>query len=547
MATGAQLIARGLAAAGVEHAFAIVSIHNMPILDAINQLGATKLIDVRHEQSGMHAADGYARSTGKLGVMIASTGPGTSNCMTGLLEASAGSSRVLLITGQAATDFYGRGLGYVHENDRQVDMLASVCRRVASPRDVRAVGPDLAAVIRDIHTGRAQPGAIEVPIDLQYEDADDFEFAGLFPQPRSPQTHSIKRAADVLAEGQRRVIVVGGGVIAAGASKQLLRLAERLDAPVLTNLEGRGAIPDDHPLCLGNFFEARSIHKAMREADVTLAIGTTFAAGVGGAAAALTPAGKLIQIDVDPAVVGRMHRADVPVIGDAALALEALFSELTDVPPNDSQFNDGLVQAAQGLRSGIRPRLGKEVPVLLDAIREALPRDGLWLRDTTLPATFFGNQLFPVFEPRTSIAPSSSAIGPGLPMAIGAVLGSGKRGIVIHGDGGLLFHATELATAAQYRLPLTVCVFNDSGYGVLRWLQEGRFGRINETELGPVDFAKLAASLNVAGERVASVSDFKAALNRAMAVDGPYVIDIQLEHFAPYELGGVPPAEARRG
>ncbi|MCR9277300.1 MAG: thiamine pyrophosphate-binding protein [Pseudomonadaceae bacterium] len=547
MATGAELVARGLAAAGVEHAFAIVSIHNMPILDAINQLGATKLIDVRHEQSGMHAADGYARATGKMGVMIASTGPGTSNCMTGLLEAAAGSSRVLLITGQAATDFYGRGLGYVHENDRQLDMLASVCRRVASPRESSAVAPELAAVIRDIHTARAQPGAIEVPIDLQYEEADDFEFDGLFPQPKSAKAESVQRAADALAGSNRRVIVVGGGVIAAGAGEQLVRLAERLEAPVLTNLEGRGVIADDHPLCLGNFFEARSIHKAMRDADVTLAIGTSFAAGVGGAAAALTPPGKLIQIDVDPSVVGRMHRAEIPVIGDAALTLEALLSALTEVAPNDSQFNDGLLQAAQGLKAGIRPRLGKEVPVLLDAIRAALPRDGLWLRDTTLPATFFGNQLFPVFEPRTSIAPSSSAIGPGLPMAIGAVLGAGRRGVVIHGDGGLLFHATELATAAQYHLPLIICVFNDSGYGVLRWLQEGRFGRVNETDLGPVDFAKLASSLNVAGERVTSVSDFETALDRGMSVDGPYVIDIQLEHFAPYELGGVPPAEARRG
>ncbi len=547
MATGAELIARGLAAAGVEDAFAIVSIHNMPILDAINQLGATRLIDVRHEQSGMHAADGYARATGKMGVMIASTGPGTSNCMTGLLEASAGSSRVLLITGQAATDFYGRGQGYVHENDKQVDMLASVCRRVESPRDVRAVAPDLAAVIRDIHTGRAQPGAIEVPIDLQYEETADFEFDELFAQPRAPKQEALTRAANLLTDSRRRVIVVGGGVIAANASTQLIRLAERLDAPVLTNLEGRGAIADDHPLCLGNFFEARSIHKAMRDADVTLAIGTSFAVGVGGAAAALKPPGKLIQIDVDPGVIGRTHTADVPVIGDAALAIEALLAELEDAPPNDSQFNDGLVQAAQGLRSGIRPRLGKDVPRLLDAIRSALPRDGLWLRDTTLPATFFGNQLFPVFEPRTSIAPSSSAIGPGLPMAIGAVLGAGKRGIVIHGDGGLLFHATELATAAQYRVPLTVCVFNDSGYGVLRWLQEGRFGRVNETELGPVDFAKLADSLNVAGERVTSVAQFEAALDSALAVDGPYLVDIQLEHFAPYELGGVPPAEARRG
>lgn len=547
MPTGAELIARGLADAGVRHAFAIVSIHNMPILDAINQLGVTQLVDVRHEQAGTHAADGYARATGEMGVMIASTGPGTSNCVTGLLEAGAGSSPVLLITGQVATDFYGRGLGYVHEAENQVAMLSSVCRRVASPRTMDAVAPDLAAVIRDIRTGRPQPGAIEVPIDLQYEQAPEFAFDSLTPAPIAPSEAALSRASDALATAQRRVIVVGGGVISADASAELIALAEALDAPVLTMLEGRGAIPDDHPLCLGNLYDGRGVQKAMRDAEVTLAVGTSFAVGVGGAAAGLRPPGKLIHVDVDPNVIGRTHPAELPIHGDAKLVLKALGTQLASASQNDAQFNQGLREAADGLRGAIGKRLGADVPVMLDKLRGALPRDGLWLRDTTLPATFFGNQVFPVYEPRTSVAPSSSAIGPGLSMAIGAVLGSGKRGMLIHGDGGFLFHATELATAAQYQLPLTMVVFNDSGYGVLRWLQDERFGRMNETDLGAVDFAKLAESLNVAGERVADMASFDAALARSQATSGPYLIDVQLEHFAPYELGKAPPAERRRG
>lgn len=547
MPTGAELIARGLADAGVRHAFAIVSIHNMPILDAINQLGETQLIDVRHEQAGTHAADGYARATGEMGVMIASTGPGTSNCVTGLLEAGAGSSPVLLITGQVSTDFYGRGLGYVHEAENQVAMLDSVCRRVASPRTIDAVAPDFAAVIRDIRTGRPQPGAIEIPIDLQYEDAPAFTFGDLSPAPVRPSESSVERAREALAEASRRVIVVGGGVISAGASAELVALAESLDAPVLTMLEGRGAIPDDHPLCLGNLYDGRGVQKAMRDAEVTLAVGTSFAVGVGGVAAGLTPPGTLIHVDVDPNVIGRTHRADVPVHGDAKLVLAALAGSIDGVSPNDAQFNQGLREAADGLRGAIGKRLGADVPAMLEKLRDVLPRDGLWLRDTTLPATFYGNQVFPVYEPRTSVAPSSSAIGPGLSMAVGAVLGSGKRGVLIHGDGGLLFHATEFATAAQYNLPLTTVVFNDSGYGVLRWLQDERFGRINETDLGAVDFAKLAESLNVPGERVTDMAAFDAALERSQAADGPYVIDVQLEHFAPYELGKAPPAERRRG
>ena len=173
--SGADLIADALAQLEVEHVFAIVSIHNMPMLDAINRLGKTQIIDVRHEQAGTHAADGYARASGKLGVMIASTGPGTSNTVTGLYEAQYGSSRVLVITGQAETAFYGKGLSYVHEAENQVPMLASVCRRVESPRHVDQLGNAFNAVVNDMFTGRGAPGALEIPIDLQYAQTQPTE------------------------------------------------------------------------------------------------------------------------------------------------------------------------------------------------------------------------------------------------------------------------------------------------------------------------------------------------------------------------------------
>lgn len=180
--TGANVVAEGLAKLGVRHAFCIVSIHNMPILDAIRRLGATTLIDVRHEQAGAHAADGYARATGELGVMIASTGPGTTNTVTGLYEAAYASSPVLVITGQAETGFYGRGLGYVHEAEQQVAMLRTVTRSVESPRRAEDVGPALARLVKSMRSGRPQPGAIEIPIDLQYADAGAAAFVALAPR-----------------------------------------------------------------------------------------------------------------------------------------------------------------------------------------------------------------------------------------------------------------------------------------------------------------------------------------------------------------------------
>ncbi|MDA1073470.1 MAG: thiamine pyrophosphate-binding protein [Proteobacteria bacterium] len=538
--TGADLIAEGLAAFGVENVFGIVSIHNMPIFDAINRLGKTRIIDARHEQAGTHAADGYARATGKLGVMIASTGPGTTNTVTGLYEAMYASSRVLVITGQAETAFYGKGLSYVHEAENQLPMLKTVARRVESPRHIGQLAEALNLVVRDMFTGRGAPGALEIPINLQYAQVPRPEFVSLEGISVPPDPAAVEQAVNKIRGASRRIIVAGGGVIAAGGSAALQALARTLDAPVITTVDGRGSIPEDDPRCIGNYYQSAGIYQAIADADLTIAIGTKFAVGVDGQGARLTPPGELLQIDVDPNMVGRTHHAHLGIIGDARLTLEAINQGLGDTSPNDGQFNDSIWEAREGVHEAMRKRLGPDYAVMMDTMRAKLPRDGLWVRDTTIPAYNFGNQLFPIYEPRTSINPSSGAIGPGLPLAIGAAIATGKRSIVVHGDGGFMFHATEMATAAQYQVPLIICVFNDGGYGVLRWLQQNRFGRINETDLGKMNFSKMAESVGVAAERVKSVAQFEAALDRGMAIDGPYLIDIDMEHLAPMEISVMP-------
>lgn len=538
--TGADLVADALAQLGVEHVFGIVSIHNMPLMDAINRLGKTKIIDVRHEQAGTHAADGYARATGKFGVMIGSTGPGTSNTVTGLYEAQYGSSRVLVITGQAETKYYGKGLGYVHEAENQVPMLAAVCRRVESPREVSQLGWALNAVVQDMHTGRPAPGALEIPIDIQYADAKKMTFELPAPGSFQPDEAVIDAAVERLKNSSKRVIVAGGGVISAGASEELRALAEKLDCPVVTTVDGRGVIPEDDPRCLGNYYNNGGIYGVIRDADVTLAVGTKFAVGVEGQQAAQTPGGDLIQIDIDGNMIGRAHTASIGIQADAKAALAALNAGLDETLPNDGQFNQGVWEARDAVHGAMRARLGSDWPQVMDAIRAKLPRDGVFVRDQTISAYNWGNQQFPIYEPRTSINPTSGAIGPGFPMSVGAAIATGRKTVIIHGDGGFMFHATELATAAQYKVPLIICVFNDSGYGVLRWLQDNRFGRINETDLGKVAFAQMANSMGVPGERVQSVAEFEAAFDKAMAVEGPYMIDIDMEHFAPMEISIMP-------
>ena len=541
---GADLIADALAQMDVEHVFAIVSIHNMPILDAINRLGKTKIIDVRHEQAGTHAADGYARASGKLGVMIASTGPGTSNTVTGLYEAQYGSSRVLVITGQAETAFYGKGLAYVHEAENQVPMLASVCRRVESPRAASQLGSALLSVLTDMYTGRGAPGALEIPIDIQYAANSPVAVSLPDNQQFVPEAKGLDQVVDALANASRRILLVGGGAIAAGAQDEVRALAESLQIPVLTTVDGRGVIPEDHPLCIGNYYNSAGMYQAIADADLTLAIGTKFAVGVDGQFAAQTPPGTLVHIDIDGNMVGRTHHAHVGLVADERMALLGINQQLPNLQANDAQFTDKILHAGEGIRGAMRGRLGSDWPQVMDCIREKLPAQSVFVRDQTISAYNWGNQQFPILRPRTSINPTSGAIGPGFPMSVGAAIASGGKGgaktLVIHGDGGFMFHATELATCAQYQVPLVICVFNDSGYGVLRYLQQSRFGRINETDLGKVAFSQMAQSMGVPGQRVDSVAAFASALDEALAVDGPYLIDVDMEHFAPMEISVMP-------
>jgi acetolactate synthase-1/2/3 large subunit len=419
-------------------------------------------------------------------------------------------------------------------------MLASVCRRVESPRHVDQLGNAFNAVVNDMFTGRGAPGALEIPIDIQYAAAAPTEVILPKPELFQPDADGLAKVVEKFASARKRIIIAGGGVIAASAAKELQALAEQLDIPVLTTVDGRGVIPETHPLCIGNYYNSAGMYNALLDADVTLAIGTKFAVGVGGQFAAQTPPGDLIHIDIDGNMIGRTHTAQLGLIADAKAALQGITAQLQEPSPNDSQFNDGVWQARDGVRDAMRARLGDDWPQVMDCIRDKLPADSVFVRDQTISAYNWGNQQFPILEPRTSINPTSGAIGPGFPMSVGAAIASQRKTLVIHGDGGFMFHATELATCAQYQVPLIICVFNDSGYGVLRWLQQNQFGRINETDLGKVAFAQMAQSMGVPGQRVASVDEFAAAMDMAMAAQGPYLIDIDMEHFAPMEISVMP-------
>jgi acetolactate synthase-1/2/3 large subunit len=534
--SGGEAVVDTLEALGVTHVFGIVSVHNIPIYDAIARRGTMVAVNMRHEQAAVHAADGYARCSGRLGVAITSTGPGAANAAGGLFEAGFASSRVLMITGQVESLFYGRGKGHLHEAEHQLDMLRSLVRRAESVRRTEDIPEAITHVAKDVCTGRPQPGAVEIPIDLQHNVADIVAPIDIGDWPQStPAEAALERAARLLEGARRPLIWAGGGVISAGAGEELTALAERLGAPVVSSTEGRGAISEDHPLSVGPAPELPAVSELIGQADVVLAVGTRFQQSTTARWTVAIP-GKLIHLDADPQSIGRTYEPEVALIGDARLGVLRLL-DLTTQPRSDPEWASQARSVRALVEASLRDQIGPDHAAIMDAIQSHLPPDGIVVKDSTMPAYFWGNRLLRVLRPRATLRPVSMAIGPGLPLAIGAAIACNARTLLIQGDGGLMLSLGELATVVENRLPLVICLFNDRGYGIIRWMQDQLFaGRRIGVDLTTPDFVALARSFGMAATAVARAEEFSPALEEAMRSDGPTLIDIDAGNLRPVEV-----------
>ncbi|MDX1385356.1 MAG: thiamine pyrophosphate-dependent enzyme, partial [Thermoanaerobaculia bacterium] len=470
------------------------------------------------------------------------------NTMSGLYEAQFGSSPVLLVTGQTESAYYGKGKGFLHENERQLDMLRSVTggsTTVARRADVAS------SVVRagiEAQRGRPGPRAVEIPIDLQYAVAEEPEPRAEEVPRQAPDPGAVETAAAALAASRRRVILAGGGVVRAGAAEPLRALAARLEAPVFTSVNGRGSVDETGDLAMGVLqgppLGGAGIHQALASAEMVLAVGTRFQSAATGVWSLEVPS-RLLHLDADAHSIGLNYRPEVAIVGDAGLGLQAIL-DAYDGAPNDAAFNRGLLDLRDRHRAELRRRIGPDHQAVMETLRRRLPASGNLVRDATVPAYTWGNQLFPILAPRTSIHPTSSAIGPGLPFAIGAAVGSGETTFLLQGDGGFMLSIGELATAAQYRLPILICLFNDGGYGVLRAIQAQSFeGRMTGVDLHTPDFVSLAEAMGLQAERVSAAADLDGAVGRALDAGGPALIDIDLRRMRPIEIFGAataPPA-----
>ncbi len=533
--TGGQWIVDALRAEGVRHVFGLPGVHNLAIYDALLAQHDITHILARHEQGAAFMADGYTRASGRPGVVAVTTGPGATNTLTPMVESWAGSQPVLTLMSDIPAALIGKDLGALHEVPNQIDCFKPVCRWAETIYEATQFP---AAVQRAFHlfrTERPGPVALSLPTDLLVGKTPGRLTAPTGARPDcDPQR--IDQAAEALRRARRPLIVAGGGVVSAGGGAELVEVARRLGAPVLTSVMGRGSVPETDPLWLGIVPNWRASKAALESADVILAVGYRFAhRSTKGLLLdfSLKPEQTLLHIDVDPGVIGRMHPIAVGIVGDARQGLEALAKALGVGAPAEGWDRAWL----QSQRAARWPRYTETADRFITMLRRGLEPSAIVVNDQT-GINYWMEWHFPVLQPRTFLYPVGSAtLGYGVPAAVGAKVAQPERQVVaVIGDGGFMFSVNELATAVKYGLSVVFVVMNDDRYGAIKYLQEGIFGKYGEVDLANPDFPALARAFGAEGERVADLDAFPRALERALGRRGPSLLELQMGVEPPWEL-----------
>ena len=525
--TGADLLVQALYAAGVRVIFGMPGSHTVAIYDAIERHGKIRTILIRNEQAGAFAADGYARVTGRPGVICTTAGPGATNALSGIGEAWADSTPVLLITGQVNHDRLHEECGSYHEIDLE-SIFRPCTKYVGTAMEHRQIPEMVERAFQAMTVGRPRPAALILPQDLMAAACSPLPLgegpgvrdeapgiSALTPNP-SPRGRGESEAAALLAHAKHPILLAGGGAVWADAGPEIRQLAERFNCPVLTSLNGKGILDERNPLALGH---ARSVKArvALSHADAMLAIGCRFTEVMTGFRKLQVPK-RLIQIDINPGEIGMNYPAELGIVGDAKAALAAILKALPTKTASDWS------EIWPTARSATRPNS----EWLINTLRAELPDDAVVFTDASEMAYRMHTD-YPAYMPRSFFYPSNYiALGWGFPAAIGAAVALPERVVVsFSGDGGFVMTCQELATAARYQLRMIILVHNDSAYGAIKHLQRIKFeSRFRDTELNNPDFLALAAAFGIPARRAGDAATFTAALREALAQNGPFLIEI---------------------
>ena len=546
--SGGEALVASLVREGVEAVFGIPGIHLSGIIAALRDEPSIRLITTRHEQGAAHMADGYARVSGKPGVVLLVPGAGLYNAASGIASAYARSSPVLAIVGQIPRALIGKGIGAAHEVLDQAEVVRPVTkwrRHVLRPREA----PDaVTEAFRQMRTGRPRPVLIEMSPEAGVERE---EVMLRDPAPVSrivPSPDDLRRAVDLIMESRLPVIYAGGGVAQSNAEESLVRLAEATNIPVITSSGGKGTIPDSHPLSYGSCFgpraevdEMNQIFEVMAAADVVIGIGARFSLG--------NPAGEasaLININIDDSELTTVQSNTVPLHGDAGATIEAMLPMLEEVGAADRLSPEEAVTATRRLIAYYDIRDKEPQYPILETMWNSLPEETIITWDVT-QFGYYSRTHYRVERPKTFIDSGYSFnLGFAFPAALGVKVARPDMPVVaVSGDGGFMFNATELSTAVQSGINVVTIIFRDDAYGnVARDLEES-FGGSYGTDLANPDIVRFAESFGAVGMRADDPSELATLLPEALARNAPVLIDVPLEGMSlprAKMLSGLPAA-----
>ena len=527
-----------LKAEGVDVVFGLPGGANLPTYDAFVD-GGIRHILVRHEAGGGHAAEGYAKATGKVGVSFATSGPGATNLITPICDAMMDSVPVVFITGQVRTELLGTD-GFQEADTIGITMpVVKHSFMIQNPQEIPRAIHEAFYIAR---TGRPGPVLVDIPMDLSraeidYEPVTDVRLPGYQPKVEGNQKQ-IRQAAKALAAAQRPVIYAGGGVVNANGARELTEFATSDRFPVTCTLMGLGAFPAPHPQWLGmlGMHGTRAANYAMDEADLICAVGARFDDRITGKLSEFAPRAKFIHIDVDPAEISKNVPAHIPIVGDARAVLAKLVVEYRELGADPARL-DAWWARIEGWKTkhplGWEESTDHEIKpqFMIRALYEATGGEAIVTSDVGQHQMWTA-QYYDFPEPRRWINSGGlGTMGFGLPAAMGAAVGCPDRVVVcVAGDGSVQMNAQELATCAQNEIPIKVFIMNNGYLGMVRQWQELFWdGRYSQVDMGEFpDFVKLAEAYGVTGIRLQDKTTLVQDMKDALAIEGPVLVDVRV-------------------
>jgi 5-guanidino-2-oxopentanoate decarboxylase len=535
--TGAHAVVASLLRHGITAGFGIPSIHNIPLYEALRQTPEFHHWVVRHEQAAGFAADGFYRRSGKIAAVFASTGPGNLFTLVPLLESLQTNTPVLLIGTNIASSLLAKTGGALHETPEQLEIikpLTRFARRVTRPEEII---PTIDQAVEMFHSGLPGPAFIEIPHDLFHAPVNvNFSEAKSSVQP--PQISSGKESQNAgrqIAESRKPTILLGPG--ARSAVTAVREFAELLQCPVFTTTSGKGMFPGDHPLSMGCISRLGAVQDVFVDSDLLISFGARLAEFDTGRFALQLPS-QHIQVVADARYAGDRIPSTL-VVGDIAAMAQSLsqsisrrtaWCNLTEIKARESERLEALAQ---------------ESYAALKLLRSSLHRNDVLVNDQSI-LNYWASAFMPVLEPSTFLYPiGSGTLGYGLPAAIGAACAmrqaSDTRKIIcIAGDGGFQYTQHELATLAQYGLPVKILLVNDESYGVIAFLQRSMFGQTHEIALKNPDFCRVAEAYGIAATRATSFADLQQQMPAWLNSPGPALLEWRTQLKAPWETGAIP-------